>query len=1162
MQKSNEMVMSVDSFIMRVSSLAITAIHNGIKRFRCCKPGTSDPCWKRRLILMMLFSCLLPSTFQAHADGNAPLSVSVEFYSVLYCENDSCCPVLEPGGVWGSVRSGVKTDPAEACLALLKASNDVQACRHSPLFAGSVLGLGDYPWCEMVSAEGARGTTLSAYTTTCPPNSTSSNGVCACNAGFYASNSSCLPISPKNFGACTESSPQTPNPISIGSGNKYLSETDYVGGGPFPLKITRVYNGRADFFSRIGYNWRTGIQSAVTHIVYYETQVNGIDNRALKYTLNNNQWVADGDVPEKLTRLADASGTTVGWTLRKADDTLETYDANGRLLSIADRQQRTQTLTYSDGTAGPNGGYVLDAAGNATTMILPLGRVIRLTDSNGRFLRFDYDISLQIVMITDPAGGKYRYAYDANRNLKSVTYPDNKVRTYHYNEAANTGGANLPHALTGITDENGVRYATYSYDSSGRAIGEAHAGNVDTYGLNFGTNSTAVTDPLGTVRTYNFQTILGVAKSTGTNQPGGSGCGAASSAQTYDGDGNLSSRTDFNGTRTTYSYDLTRNLETSRIEAVGTPQARTISTSWHPSYRLPLKIAEPQRLTSYTYDAQGNPLTKTLQSTLDATGAQGLSATPVGTPRTWTYTYNPYGQILTLDGPRTDVADLTTYTYYGPTDPDLGKRGNLASLTNALGYTTQISAYDLNGNPLTLIDPNGLATQLGYDLRQRLTSRSVGGETTRYQYDNVGQLTQIVQPDGSSLNYTYDDAHRLTRISDSLGNRIDYTLDAIGNRTREEIHDPSGTLTQLRQRVFDALNRLAQDIGAQNQSTAYRYDANGNLTGITDPLNRNTANAYDGSETRYTWDLGQNGLGRLGKIEDYTGGVLTSANQYSYDPQGRVNTETRILNGISYTTAYSYSGGRLAGLTYPSGRQLAYTRDSSGHISEVRLTDNGQSKVLAGNIQYQPFGGIKSYTDGSGQTHTRSYDQDGRIAAYSLAGQTWLLGYDLANRITAQIDGGDAAHSAVYGYDNLDRLTGAVLPTTNYGYAYDPNGNRVSQTTGAATRSYTTDPASNRLLAIDSPAKNYAYDANGSTTNDGTNQLAYDAKGRLAQAVTAAGTTHYQLNALGQRIRKSGSADTVYLYDTAGHLIAETTPAGQTLREYVYLNDIPLVVLQ
>jgi YD repeat-containing protein len=60
--------------------------------------------------------------------------------------------------------------------------------------------------------------------------------------------------------------------------------------------------------------------------------------------------------------------------------------------------------------------------------------------------------------------------------------------------------------------------------------------------------------------------------------------------------------------------------------------------------------------------------------------------------------------VLTVNGPRTDVADITTYTY--------DNQGNLATITNALGHVTRITQYDAHGHPLRIEDPNGLVTTL------------------------------------------------------------------------------------------------------------------------------------------------------------------------------------------------------------------------------------------------------------------------------------------------------------------------------------------------------------------------------------------------------------------------------------------------------------------
>ncbi|MFC5474685.1 RHS repeat protein, partial [Paraherbaspirillum soli] len=251
-------------------------------------------------------------------------------------------------------------------------------------------------------------------------------------------------------------------------------------------------------------------------------------------------------------------------------------------------------------------------------------------------------------------------------------------------------------------------------------------------------------------------------------------------------------------------------LETSRVEASGTPQARTISTQWHSTFSLPVRIAEPKRVTTYAYDASGNLLSKTEQATSDATGAQGLAPTVTGSARTWSYTYNNLGQLLTATGPRTDVADKTTYAY--------DSNGNLSTITNAVGQVTTLSNYDANGRVGSIADANGVTTQLSYSPRGWLTAKSVSAngttETTSYSYDGVGQLTQVTLPNASTVNYSYDLAHRLTKIADSLGNSIVYTLDNMGNRISEQVKDPSGSLARQTSRVIDALNRLQQITGA------------------------------------------------------------------------------------------------------------------------------------------------------------------------------------------------------------------------------------------------------------------------------------------------------------------------------------------------------------
>src|SRR6478609_5816340 len=171
------------------------------------------------------------------------------------------------------------------------------------------------------------------------------------------------------------------------------------------------------------------------------------------------------------------------------------------------------------------------------------------------------------------------------------------------------------------------------------------------------------------------------------------------------------------GIKTTFAFDLTRNLETSRTEAIGTAQQRTVTTQWHPTYRLPTQVTEPApggtKTTTFTYDSSGNLLTKSIL-------APKNDGTGLTTTRTWSWTYGSFGRTLTATDPNLKT---TTFAYNSDSDPNPGNRGNLASITNPAGHVTLISAYDLAGRPTVTTDANGLTTTLTYDDRGSVMSR-------------------------------------------------------------------------------------------------------------------------------------------------------------------------------------------------------------------------------------------------------------------------------------------------------------------------------------------------------------------------------------------------------------------------------------------------------
>jgi YD repeat-containing protein len=206
------------------------------------------------------------------------------------------------------------------------------------------------------------------------------------------------------------------------------------------------------------------------------------------------------------------------------------------------------------------------------------------------------------------------------------------------------------------------------------------------------------------------------------------------------------------------------------------------------------------------------------------------------------------------------------------------------------------------------------------------------------------------------------------------------------------------------------------------------------------------------------------------------------------------------------------------------------------------------------------LGGAKSWTLGNGQIYSRTIDLDGRIAAYTLGGTNNSISFDAASRITS-------ISSNTYGYDNLDRLTSAILPSSTFAYSYDSVGNRTTKTVGANTDNYSYSATSNRIATLTpsgSSPRSFVLDANGSTTNDALNSFVYDTRGRMVQSTNSASSvTSYQVNALGQRVRKTNSTDDrVFTYDTWGKLITESDPGGGLKREFIYLGDIPVGVVQ
>lgn len=957
------------------------------------------------------------------------------------------------------------------------------------------------------------------------------------------------------FGRCvpTASCPETPvppdpppaiptddecrlgNPCNPATGTKYLDEVDYL--GPDGVELRRSYasvrafpNGYVPFVPALGrVNW----------LHTYERSMRFLDPALT----GGKKWVAqreDGvllyfnvDGTEALNRSDTGAASKVvlspdgsAWNLRLANGDVERYDIiDGKLMSITSRTGAVTTLSY-----------------NGT-------RVSRAANSFGHDLDFFYAQG-RLDFVRDPAGGEIHYDYDASGRLETVTYPDQSVRRYHYEHS-------IPELLTGITDENGQRFATYDYDAQGRATITEHAGSADRYEFSYSGASapytTTVEDPLGTSRTYSFANVNNVYKLQSIAGPSCKHCGS-SQQLSYDANGNVSQRTDFAGNVTNYTFSSPRNLQESRTEAFGTPRARTITTQWHATYRFPTQIDEPGRRTTFIRDSSGNVLTKTVLDTVTSES------------RTWMYTYNPFGRVLTVNGPRTDATDVATTVYYTCTTGT--QCGQVNTITNALGHVTTYNTYNAHGQPLTITDPNGVETTLAYDARQRLTSRTVAGEETEFEYWPTGLLKKVTMPDSSFLLYGYDAAHRLTEIADSEGNSIEYTLDAIGNRTNEEVFDPSSTLTRTRTRLFNALNQLEQEIGAAggpSVTTTYGYDDNDNLISINTPLGRDTSSDYDE-------------LDRPTEITDPESGVT----QYGYNALDQLISVTDPRNLV---TNYSYNAlGDLKQQTSPDTGVTNNTYDSGGN-----LKTSTDARPVTSTYSYDALNRVTSAVQGS-QTTTYTYDagtnQKGRLTQLADPAATTSWSYDLLGRVLSktQVTSNGNTKTISYQYNAFGQLSQITTPSNKvivYGYTngkissitingtvllnnvvYEPFGPAGGWTWGNGTLAVRTYDLDGRIQQVDSAGlRTYTWDDANRITGivDAQNSAldqsyGYDALDRLTSVNKSGGNQSFTYDANGNRLTYGdGGASSTYV--VAGSSNRLSSISGSQARTYTYHDD-------
>lgn len=976
-----------------------------------------------------------------------------------------------------------------------------------------------------------------------------------------------------------------PSPLS---GAETFSRNDLTIGKLFPITLSRRYSSNTGYDSPLGYGWAHNYDKRL--YVYGDGSVVIRKETGWKRKFTVSAGTYTTPVGETGILVKNPDGT---FTYTEKDGTSELYDLQGRLVTITAPNGSSLALTYiAPARASIIGLLPSNIDQNNPIEVARDYLLAKIEEKNpsgattGISLTFTYNSSTgRLTGIIDNLGRTVTYTQDTIGNLTGVS-TSLLVSTYGYTDSNNK------HLIT-TTDEGSGIYTT-TYDKSGRVTRQTHANGITDIEYTIPRQKTKVTTTIKdensitlntSIRLLEFDNQGQVLKDTDTlgNQ----------TIYTRDSNTNITREEKWENigtiatpslvlrTATTNTYDP-RNNQLSKTEAQGTILEKTTTWTYDPTNNKILTQTEKSvvnpatnKVTTNTYDTSGNLIQTT------TTGLLGD-----GTPFSYTstYTYDTNGKLKTIDGPRTDVSDITTNSY--------DTTGNLISVTPPLGGTTTYTNFDGLGNPQTVTDPNGAVTTYTYDTTGRVLTVKAPGDTqaTQYSYSGGGcsggcgaaasKIKSIILPEGNRIDYSYDANGNQSQITDNAGNSITYHYDSEGNKLKEEIKDTAGTLQKTLSYQYDALNRLTKVINPDNTFTQFGYDSRNNRTSSIDPRLNNTSYQYDtlsrliatiqpGSiSTGFGYDSNNNQISvtdpntnttsysydDMGRVYQ-TISPDTGTTTYSYDPAGNLKTKTDA-KGI--TTSYSYdAANRLTTIHFPTDADTSYAYDTciNGKGRLCTLIDASGTT----SYEYTKKGQIAKETrtiDGTAYVTQYSYDMNGNIMTMTYpSGRVIAYAYsynkpasvrnntaNLATNIIYKPFGGITALtygntiSETIGFDNQYRIASIIVGTIlNLSYTDDTNGNIttiVNNLDSTKNKSYTYD-ALDRLTTANGAwgALSWTYDGIGNRKTEGVN------------------TYNYQSNN-----NKLTSANGItFSYDTNGNTTIENT------RQYTYNQNQRLI---
>ena len=630
--------------------------------------------------------------------------------------------------------------------------------------------------------------------------------------------------------------------------------------------------------------------SRTTSITYDGTWVHEPDcitttGNTLAFTYDgsgNVHYRAETDTADGGTACATSSGTyTRVWT-----NTWGTGANIGLLTSVTDPLSHATSFGYP--ASGSNTGMltsITDALSHTTTVNTYTGGGLptEITDPNGVVTTLAYDARLNLHTRTlDPgalAGGPYvtSYAHDAANRLTQVTLPDSSYLQYGY-DAANR--------LTTITNALG-EYISFTLDY----LGDRTVSNIYNAGSTLTRKHTATFDALGRILT-DLAWTTSMASNTTT--------------YAYDPNGNATSIEDPNG-HTTYPYYDALN----RV------------------YKIKDRLSNYTYITSDAHDAV-TQVTDPNGNDTNYTRDGFERVTQLASPDSGTSNY-VYDKANNLTQ-KTDGASVVTNRTFDAVNREITRTFPGNSAEDVYKTYDQTGGYGYGVGHLTTMTDAGQTLYIGYDERGNdiveLHTLGAYNFVILKSYDAASRINVITTPDGYFAGWGRDAAGQVNWIAYSTPLAPSTPVALVGNGSSTFItHEPFGPAILLpfqngitRTNTYDLDYKLTNTTDENSTPTAflnlsYAYDANNNVTGITDSVTAANSQSmtYDYMDRVLTAASGMSGYGSY---------------VWTWDANGNRTSET--LNGGTTDTYSYYTNTNKLDTTSYSGFGVSYNGAGAG----------------------------------------------------------------------------------------------------------------------------------------------------------------------------------------------------------------------------------------